>query len=194
MNTLLKAPPYTAEDLLTMPDGDRFELVDGNLVERKMSLWSSYIAGRLYYLLEAFAESQKPGWVLPEGTSYQCFPGQPLKVRKPDTSFIRFERLTAEQAQSEGHVKIHPDVAAEVVSPNDLYYEVEEKVGEWAQAGVSLIWVINPRTRTVTVRRADGTVTLLLESQELSGEGVIPGFRCQVRELFLPPAGAAPTT
>jgi Uma2 family endonuclease len=180
---------YTPEDLLRLPDGDRYELVDGNLVERKMSFWSSFVAGTVYALLRTFALAHQLGWVAPEGTSYQCFPGHPGKVRKPDTSFIRLDRLTLEQATSEGHMSVRPDLAVEVVSPNDSYYEVEEKVEEWLGAGVPLVWIINPRTRSVRIRRADGSESMLRDEDELTGEAVIPGFRCRVRELFLSPTG-----
>ena len=81
-----------------------------------------------------------------------CFPDAPAKVRKPDASFIRRGRLPGE-ALPDGFCPIPPDVAAEVVSPNDLAYEVDEKVGEWLRAGVRLVWVINPRARIVAVHR-----------------------------------------
>ena len=80
---------------------------------------------------------------------------------------------------------------AEIVSPNDLYYEVEEKVREYRAAGVGLIWVVNPPTRTVLVRRPDGSAAEVGENGELDGEQVLPGFRCRVSELFLRPT--APT-
>jgi Uma2 family endonuclease len=183
--------PYTPEDLLTMPDGHLYELAGGNLVERKMSMLSSYIAGVIFSLLFAFCRPKKLGWVLPEGTTYQCFQDDPDKVRKPDVSFIRLERLTAEQASAKGHARLAPDLAVEVVSPNDLYYEVDAKAQEWLLSGVSLVWVVNPRTRSLTVLRADGSSAILHEQDELTGESVIPGFRCQVRELFLLPMDAA---
>ena len=91
---------------------------------------------------------------------------------------------------SEGHIGIAPDLAVEVVSPNDLAYEIDKKVEEYDTASVKLIWVVNPETKTVRVHRADGTVTVLREKDELDGENVVPGFRCRVGDLFLL-AGAA---
>jgi Uma2 family endonuclease len=79
-----------------------------------------------------------------------------------------------------------------VISPNELYSEVEEKVDEYLAAGVRLVWVIDPPHRSVRIHRADGTVTDLHESDELSGEAVVPGFCCPVAELFHPPVAAAP--
>src|SRR5437588_9655570 len=95
MSTTATATRYTPEDLLKMPDGDLYELVDGQLVERNMSAWSSYVAGRIYSPMAEFADENRRGWVFPEGTSYQCFPKSPGKVRKPDTSFISLDRLEA---------------------------------------------------------------------------------------------------
>jgi Uma2 family endonuclease len=183
---------YTPEDLLTMPDRDDYELVDGQLVERKkMSTWACYVAGSLCSRLANFSQANQPGWVLPDGNTYQCFPDDPNRVRRADASFIRRERMTLEQATARGHTRVNPDLAVEVMSPNDLAYDVDEKVQEWLGAGASLVWVINPRTRTVRVHRAEGSGTILREHDYLDGEDVLPGFRCQVKELFEPPAGVA---
>src|SRR4051812_45978514 len=98
MNPATTSARYTPDDLLRMPDGDRYELVDGNLVERKMSFWSSFVAGRLFRLLGNYCESQQLGWAVPEGTSYQCFRDDPRRVRRADVSFLGRERLTLAQA------------------------------------------------------------------------------------------------
>lgn len=186
MSTVIEQALYEPEDLLTMPDGDSFELVNGRLVERNMSKWSSYVAGTMYYRLRGHSEAHGLGWVYPEGTSYQCFPDSPNKVRRPDVSLIRLERMSPDEAMSEGHLRLAPDLAVEVISPNDLAYEIDEKVDEYEAAGVPLIWVVNPETKAIRVHRADGTVTVLREKDELDGEDVVPGFRCPVAELFLP--------
>jgi Uma2 family endonuclease len=191
MTTATTKTEHVPEDLLTMPDGDRYELVNGKLVERNMSMLSSYIAGVVYALLFGFCRPKKLGWVFPEGTNYQCFEDDPSKVRKPDVSFIRLERLSPEQAAARGHARLTPDLAVEVVSPNDLYYDVELKAQEWLDAGAKLVWVVNPATRSLTIHRADGTSLILHEQDELTGEDIVPGFRCPVRELFLLPTEAA---
>ncbi len=192
MQILKNEDTYTAEDLLWMDDGDRYELVDGKLVELHMGADSSYVGGWLYYLLLGFCGSPPRGWVLPADTSYQFLPDRPNMVRKPDVSFIRLGRLPNEQLPG-GHIRLAPDFVAEVVSPNDLYYEVEEKVKEYRSAGVRLVWVVVPPTRTVLVRRLDGTAAEVGEQGELDGEDVIPGFRCRVADLFVRPTPPAPS-
>ncbi len=187
MSTMTVPQRYTPEDLLRMPDGNRYELTDGRLVERNMSMWSSFVAGVIYFTLLSFCHGKRLGWIFPEGTSYQCFPNEPGKVRKPDTSFIRLDRLSLAQVTEEGHCTIAPDLAVEVISRNDTAEEIDERAAAFLRAGTSLVWVVNPRFRTVVVHRRQGQGTVLREGDELTGEEVIPGFRCQVRELFVTP-------
>jgi Uma2 family endonuclease len=189
MNLLVPQPTYTADDLLTLPEGDRFELVDGRLVEKDMGARSSHVGGELAYLLKVFNHTNPVGWVLPADASYQFLPDRPNLVRKPDVSFIRLGRLANEELPT-GHIRLAPDLAVEVVSPNDLYYEVEEKVREYRQAGVRLVWIVTPPSRSVLVRRLDGTIAEVHEGDELSGEDVVPGFRCRVADIFHVPARA----
>jgi Uma2 family endonuclease len=177
---------YTPEDLLTLPDGDEYELVDGQLVERSMGFESSHVGGRLFGRLFVFCEERFPAWLLPADASYQCFPDAPLKVRRPDLSLMWREKLSEAPT---GHCRIAPDLAVEVISPNELYVEVEEKIAEYLSAGVRLIWVLNPEKRSVMIYRANGSTTFLHAHDELSGEEIVPGFRCKVAEIF-----AAPTT
>ena len=77
-----------------------------------------------------------------------------------------------------------PDLAIEVISPSDKLREVEEKVDEWLAAGTTLVWVINPERKRVTVYRAPRSVTILTADDELDGQDVVPGFKCRVADLF----------
>jgi Uma2 family endonuclease len=187
MSTALQTR-YTPADLLTMPDGDRYELVDGELVELNMSFLSSYVAGEIHRRLANHSVEHRQAWVAPEGASYQCFPDSPNKVRKPDTSAIRLERLSTADAMAAGHMTILPDLAVEVTSPGDSAYEVDEKIQDYLDAGVPLVWEVNPELRTIVIYRADGTLTRLGENDEITGENVLPGFRCRVGEFFRLPS------
>ena len=184
----------TPEELLKLPDRERYELINGQLVERDVSTWASYVAGEIHSILRTHSRSNEAGWVLPEGTSYQCFPDQPTKVRRADVSLIRLDRLSLAQATAEGHLPIAPDLAVEVVSPNDNAYEVDEKVQDFLRAGARRVWVVNPQTQTVAVHRAEGIGAILRASDELSGEELLPGFRCPVSDFFRPPPGAMPAS
>lgn len=188
MSTTVAAPRYTPESLLLMPDGDRYELVNGQLVERNMGFKSARIGGELYGELRNHCRNHGLGWVLPADVGFCCFPDDPNRLRKPDVAFISKDRLPADQ-EPVGHCTIAPDLVAQVVSPNDLAEMVTEKVEEYLTAGVRLVWVLHPGTQTIQIYRADGTTAWLRASEELTGEGIVPGFRCRVADLFLPPPG-----
>jgi len=172
---------YTPEDLLSLSQTKGFELVSGRLVEKGMGAEASAVTIRLSRRIGEFVERHGLGWVLDAECGYQCFPWAPRNVRKPDISVIRRERL---QALPRGHVRIAPDLAVEVVSPNDLYSELTVKVDEYLRAGTKRVWVIDPDSRSASVFRADNTVERLHESDALDGEEVLPGFRCPLAEIL----------
>lgn len=179
---------YTPQDLLSLPDnGKGYELVRGRLVEKQMGGFASWVAGRILQMLADSGQDRGLGWVLDSEGSYQCFPDDPRKVRKPDVSFIRRGRLPDERIPA-GHVSLPPDLAVEVVSPNDTVYEVDAKVAEYLAAGVPIIWVVNPETRVVHVYRADGTTVRLSEKDELTAPDLLPQLHCKVADLFTLPA------
>jgi len=176
----------TPDDLLKIPDNERYELVDGELVETDMSMESAWVATQVTTSLNTSVRSKKLGLVMTDSATYQCFPDDPGKVRRPDASFVRVGRLSDDQFR-EGHCLIAPDLAVEVVSPNDRYFEVEHKVAEYLAAGVLVVWVLNPNERNMRVFTAAGDVRQLSENEELTCDDVIPGFRVRVGEFF-PPA------
>lgn len=185
--SVMEATRLTPEDLLAHPDRKRYELIDGQLVEHLTSHSAVWIASRIIYFIQAYLMKHPIGDVFSEGGSYQCFPDEPLMVRKPDVSFIRKGRLPPEQF-ARGHVRIAPDLAVEVISPHDLHYEVSRKLEEYFSAGIPLVWLVNPETRTVTIYRDGGDgVVLLHENDQLTGDDVLPGFSVAVAELFPPP-------
>lgn len=179
---------FTPDDLLAMPDGDMYELVNGQLVERNMGFRSSHVGGRVFRLLDTHCEQNGLGWVVPADAGYHCFPDDPNKVRKPDVSFVHANRLAADQVP-DGYARFAPDLAVEVVSPNDLFEEVSVKVSEYLSAGVRLVWVIDPAAQSVHVYHQNGGGSILTNRDELSGEDVVPGFVCRVADIFRPPAG-----
>lgn len=180
----IEATRYTPEDLLTMPEGERYELVDGQLVERNMGAKADWVGMRLNRRLGDHVETQGLGETFGPESGYQCFRDAPAKVRKPDGSFIAASRLPQDEIP-DGHIRIVPDLAIEVISPNDSYYEVEAKVQEYLDAGVRLIWVLNPDLQSIKVYEGDSGRTFSLSAKdELTGGNVVPGFRCPVSSLF----------
>lgn len=162
-----------------------FELIDGQLVEKQIGMIAGWVGLRMSHLLEAHRETTKYGWVFGSETTYRCFEKK-RTARKPDVSFIRPGRLKKEKLLP-GECHIPPDLAVEVVSPNDTSYEVTEKVEEYLAVGVCLVWVIDPQNRVALVYRSDHTIMKVREGEELNGEDVVPGFKCSL-EACLPPA------
>jgi Uma2 family endonuclease len=179
---------YTPEDLLDLPDSESYELVRGQLVERNMGIESSWIGSQLIIHLGQFCMEKQLGWVLPPDSGFQCFPHDPRMVRKVDVSFVRKGRFPAD-VLPKGWARIAPDLAIEVISPNDRAEELEEKLIDYRKAEVPLVWVIYPKSRSVMVYRRDGSISRLFEDDELSGEDVVPGFRCNIREILPPKRG-----
>jgi Uma2 family endonuclease len=182
MTAVVEAPEklYTPEELLALPDGDRYELVDGRLVERNMGAESSGLGLSIGAFLWNYNQQHRLGWVLGPDALYACFPNRRKLGRRPDASFVRRSKL---RALPKGVVTVVPDLVVEVVSPRDTHSEVSAKVEEYLAVGVPLIWVINPDSRTADIFRSQSTQRLHAEDC-LDGEDVLPGFRLSLGELF----------
>lgn len=189
INAVAEKTLLTAEDLLALPNMKGFELIDGELVERNASVLSSWIGLKIARFIGDHVGDGQLGWAFGSDNGFQCFPDRPMTVRRPDVSFVRAGRLSWDQI-GDGWLRVVPDLVVEVISPNDLAEEVEEKVEMFHKVGVPLIWVVSPTARTVRVLRSDGSTTTLRDGDQLSGEDVIPGFACPVASIFPPRAAA----
>ncbi len=193
---IIKAPPLvTAEELLEMPNSIDYELVDGILVERQMGAESNAIAVELAFLIGSyFKQHGRQGHVFMGETGFRIFPGRPNHIRKPDLAFVKFGRFPDDRQRPKGHVDLIPDLAVESISPGDLASEVNEKIDEYVEAGIPLIWFFDPDSKTVQIFRKDGSTQRLTETDEISGEDILPNFRCRVADIFAPPEPSGPST
>ncbi|MFY7953628.1 MAG: Uma2 family endonuclease [Armatimonadaceae bacterium] len=189
MNMLLR-PNLTAEEFEEMPDTDGAELIDGIPLEREMGSESSFVGGRVLILLAA-AGVGRHGMLFPADQGFICFPHRPRLVRKPDVSFVRNGRFPNDRPPR-GFARLVPDLAVEVISPNDTYYEVEDRLNDYLLVGVPLVWIVNPDRRTVHTYTPDGTIRRLTAEQELTGEPLFPDFRVRVADLFPEPLPEPP--
>jgi Uma2 family endonuclease len=174
----------TAEGLLKMPeDGFRYELVKGEL--RKMAppgYEPGKIAAKIVESLEQHVTANNLRVVLVE-TGFKLA-SDPNTVRTPDVAFISWEQVEATGNVS-GYFPGAPNLAVEIILPNDNYSDVEEKVFEWLSSGVQMVIVINLCKRTVVVYYSDSRVRYLTEQNMLEGGKVVPGWRIPVRDLFV---------
>lgn len=186
------APRMTPDDLLRLPDqGKSFELVNGELKEVRVGYLSRLVAGQLFARLSNHVKGGNLGWLAMVGASYRCFPDDPDKVRRADTAFHSLDRLTPEQALTEGHCTVVPDLVVEVVSPNDRDDEVEAKRIDWLSAGAKLVWIVRPAAQTIHASHADGSSRIFTRDDTLSADPVLPDFRVPVADLFRLPAAKA---
>ncbi len=174
----------TAEELFWMPDdGMRHELVKGEL--RTMppaGAEHGVVAITVGALVHSDVRANRLGWVFAAETGFRIEHG-PDTVRAPDVAFVAAGRFPGGRPPRT-FADLAPDLAIEVVSPSDRPGEVREKVLQWIEAGVRLVWVIQPSSRSVSVYRADGSVRILTSADQLDGEDVLPGFSCAVQDLF----------
>lgn len=102
-------------------------------------------------------------------------------ILAPDVGFIAKARVPAESVKQ--YVPLAPDLAVEVVSPNDSASDVHIKVNKYLQYGTPVVWVVYPVTRTVVVHTATGAQTLGADDQ-LDGGSILPGFKLRVGAIF----------
>jgi Uma2 family endonuclease len=160
------------------------EFVNGLLVEKSTSSISNYVSRRIFDLLDFEAHKTGLTAVFGSAMGYQCFPEDQGTFRRPSLSVVRSERLSS-RGQHPGLLPIPADLAVEVYSPDELACDVDEKIDAYLGAGFRIVWGVTPKTRTVMIYRADGSVARLHENDEITGETALPTFRCKVAEFFV---------
>ena len=131
--------------------------------------------------LARFVKEQGLGVVTTAETGFQIA-HDPDTVRAPDVGFIRADRVPSETTV--GFFQGAPDLAVEVLSPNDRASAVTAKVQDWLAAGCRAVWVVDPGTKSVAVYRALDRIVVLSRSDSLTGNDVLPDFRLPVAEIF----------
>ena len=165
----------TAEELqrLNLPN-KRTELVRGVLVVREPAGYQhGDVAMRLAVAIFAHVEAHGLGRVFAAETGF-TLARNPDTVRAPDVAFISAARLP--DPPPRGFAELAPDLAVEVLSPDDRPGEVLAKVADWLNPGARLVWVVDPARVVARVYRADGSESVLGETDALRGEDLLPGF------------------
>lgn len=181
MSTTIEAPLVTPDELLKLDDGILYELVDGQLVEKHMGVEASEVATVLTELLSAFNRKNKVGHVYTE-TTIMCFPKYPDRIRRPDICLVKAGRFPNKRSPK-GHILIAPDLAIEIVSPHDSYYEVEAKASEYLEAGITEVWLINPDLKRLTVKK-QGEGDIVVSKGSVFYSKLLSGFSLPLNELF----------
>lgn len=178
-------PPGTAceHDVLEIAAReDRLcELVDGVLVEKAMGYQESVLAAYIISILGGFVRSGNLGQVSGADGMVRLFPGL---LRIPGVAFASWDRLPQRRLPEAPIPDLVPDLAVEVLSRSNTTAEMKIKVDEYFAAGVRQVWLVDARSRTVTLFSAADESVTLGEQDVLNGGNVLPGFTLSLCELF----------
>ena len=168
-------------------DNQLLEYVDGQFIEKNVSVQSSFVGAEFVRLLGNASirpDRTRIARVYGSDLTYRCWPEEPRRSRRPDASVVRVERLAGLPAQP-GVMTIVPDLAVEVISPNDTAGELNQKLQHYRQAGFPLVWVVDPEARLCDVYDASG-VRRLQESDVLALPELLPAFEHRLGDLLGP--------
>jgi len=176
---------WTEAELEALPeDGYNHEVVDGELVmSPKNNPYHGNICAELLMALCVFVKARKLGAVWDSSTGFWMYN---RNCRAPDVSFIRKERLQALgfKRNSRNFFPGAPDLAVEILSPNNTRREIDERLKDFFASGTQIAWIINPDTECVEVCYAPDRRKLLSSGADLDGEHLLPGFRYPIADLF----------
>lgn len=157
------------------------ELIDGVLVEKPMGFEESVIATALLTFLSDYIRRHDLGKVVGADAAMKFVPNL---VRIPDVAFISWDRYPKGKRKRLSIPALAPDIAVEVLSKSNSKAEMKRKLREYFEAGVRLVWYVDPKARTVTVYASPTQLVVLNEDQALDGGDVLPGFSLQIRDWF----------
>ena len=175
----------TADEFFRMPeprDGAKQELVQGEIVSMPPTGYRhGDVQGNIYLQIKLFLKSHPIGNVVVE--SGVRTERDPDSVRGPDVSYWSAERVSLSEKPI-GYPEVPADLCVEVVSPSDRISQLRKKATEYLKCGVRMVWIADPEDQTVTIYRQPGEGRVLSDHAEITGEDVLPGFRCRIGEFF----------
>jgi Uma2 family endonuclease len=162
-----------------------FELVRGEVVEMtRPGKRHGFVCANVVIILGSYARQRQKGYVCSNDTGV-VVERDPDTVRGPDVLFFEDAESFEEIDRKWGDQP--PRLAVEVLSPNDSVGETNERIQDQLNLGTPLVWLLDPESHTVTVYRPGKQHYVLREDDVLSGEEVLPDFKCKVRDFFTMP-------
>ncbi len=177
----VKEKEWSAEEFFLSPFSKDHELIEGKLVKTMSTGFiHGIVAQRIGRFIGNFASEHNLGETTAAETGFIL--GEKT-YRGADGAFISNKNLE-KHGYPRGFFPVAPDIAIEVVSPNNTSEEMMEKTNLYLENGSRLVWIIYPQTRVISVFRQNNVISLLRENDTLDGEDVLPNFRLSVAELF----------
>ena len=140
----------------------------------------SRLQGALMMRLDDWAKGR--GEVGPEWRFRVAPPGEVRRPLVPDVAYVSNARL---RPLSDSEIEVPPlapDVAVEILSPDDRRIDVDDNIDVYLRAGSSLVIVVDPQQRAVELHDRDKTAHL---GEDAAIEhAALPGFSYPMRELF----------
>jgi Uma2 family endonuclease len=175
---------WTEAELQALPeDGYLYEVVNGELIMSPKNWFHGRICSRLLAALMSFVTKHRLGAVLDSSTGFWM---QNRNCRAPDISFVLKSRITelGFNPNAEEFFPGAPDLAVEILSPNNTRAEIDDRLRDFFSSGTQLAWIINPKTKSVEVCRSLTLRRLVGAGAFLDGEELLPGFRYPIADLF----------
>lgn len=174
---------YSADEVFELEGDERCELIDGELFTLPGSGGRASVIGAIFVRLVGNYLAEKPiGFVLGAGGSF-VLAHNPDTMLSPDAAFIGFDRLPNGR-MPEKFIHATPHLAIEVRSPSDRLIDDERKAQRYLAAGTALVWLVDPKSETVTVYRSSRAPQRFAKGHTLTGEDALPGFEISVDAIF----------
>lgn len=182
---ILDPPPGTAthEDWIKTCQSQRrlCELVDGILVEKPMGWMESFLAMLIGRWLGNFVDSHNLGVITGADGFTELYSGV---IRGPDVAFVSWDRLPEGKIPTDPIPTVVPNFVIEVISLSNTYGEMSRKRREYFQAGVELVWFVDPRNRTIAAYRGSNEYRIIKEGEMIDANPVLPNWKLNTEDLF----------
>lgn len=169
----------TATAQMVFEDDLDYELVDGVKEVKMAGAKHGEICAQLTGELFGYLKANKVGKLYSSNTTFQIGANE----RMPDIAFVSAARIPEEGAPA-SKLDIPPDLAVEVISPNDVWDKVTDKVRDYFAAGVQQVWLVSQLQQQVFVYDSPTQIRVFTAAEDLTSEQLLPGFRCRIAELF----------
>jgi Uma2 family endonuclease len=182
---MVKTPPTTklvsGAEFLAMGDIGPSELIDGRIVlMAPAGDEHGLLESNLSFELKHFARQRKLGRIM-TGEVGIYIHRNPDRVRGADVVLISYQKLPRPTGK---FLEVAPELVVEIMSPNDRWEQVRDKLSDYFSIGVEQVWIIEPGNRKVLVYRSTTDLQEFDEEDQLVGQGIVAGFTLDVAALF----------
>ena len=146
--------------------------------------YHGFVCGNIAGILRNFAIQRRKGYVCTNDAGL-LVEQDPDTVRGPDVTFYEDAQTAADMDRQ--YAARPPLLAVEVQSPRDRINRTIRRITQMLRAGVAVVWLVDLEGRDVSVYRPGQDPILVVEGQELTGDPVLPDFRCHVADFFALP-------